>query len=281
MAGLGKRGFVMGKSKALIQLAFALILSLAAGVLLFQWMRARSVSGNAVASKSVMVAVAAGNLTKGIGLGPESVKLVPYLPASLPEGCFSDAKPLQGRIPAQDLVKNEPITASRLISKDLASSAVGARITPGKRALAVKGNKVLGLSGFIRPGSRVDVLVTIDDASQKNAKSRTKIVLENIRVLATGAELDRPGPDEDPSPVDTYTLEVTPAQSETLALAATRGTLHFALRNPADNEPVATVGASVSTALAALRPVSKKGGDPAARTTVEVVRGPEKKRVRF
>ncbi|MDY7000942.1 MAG: Flp pilus assembly protein CpaB [Thermodesulfobacteriota bacterium] len=271
----------MGKSKALIQLIFALILSLAAGVLLFQWMRARSVSGEGAAPRSVMVAVAAGNLTKGLCLGPESVKLVPYLPPSLPEGYFSDAKLLQGRMPAVDLVKNEPITASRLLSKDLASSAVSARITPGKRALAVKGNKVLGLSGFIRPGSRVDVLVTIEDSSQKKAKSRTKIVLENIRVLATGEELDRSGSDKDLSPVDTYTLEVTPAQSERLALAATRGTLHFALRNPADNEPVTTVGASVPTTLAALRPVSKESGRPAARTTVEVVRGSEKKRVRF
>ena len=271
----------MGKSKALIQLLFALVLSLAAGALIFQWMRARSVSGEGSAPKSVMVAVAAGNLTKGLCLEAKSIKLAPYLPPSLPEGYFSDVKVLQGRMPAVDLVKNEPITASRLISKDLGPSAVSARITPGKRALAVKGNKVLGLSGFIRPGSRVDVLVTIDDASQKKSKSRTKIVLENIRVLATGAELDQSGSDKDLSPVDIYTLEVTPAQSERLALAATRGTLHFALRNPADNASVTTVGASVPTTLAALRPVSKSGGDPAARTTVEVVRGAEKKRVRF
>ena len=271
----------MPKSKALIQLIFALVLSLAAGVLIFQWMRAKAVSGNVAGPKNVMVAVAAGNLSKGSGLGPESIKLVPYLPRSLPEGYFSDPEDLQGRMLAVDLVKNEPVTRSRLVSEDAAVSAVSAMITPGKRALAVKGNKVLGLAGFIRPGSRVDVLVTIDDESQNRAKSRTKIVLENIRVLASGTELSGSA-DSDPSPVDIYTLEVTPAQSEKLALAATRGTLHFALRNPADHEHVATVGASVPSTLAALRPVSEKPRVKAKlRTTVEVIRGLEKKRVRF
>ena len=145
-----------------------------------------------------------------------------------------------GRVLDADLAEGEPVTAARLVSDTPANMGVSTMIAPGKRAVAVKGNKVMGLAGFIRPGNRVDVLVTIDVRKGDKDVSVTKTVLsEGVRVIATGTELETSGDDGATSPVDTYTLELTSDESERLGLAATRGTLHFALRNPADDAKVA------------------------------------------
>jgi pilus assembly protein CpaB len=150
-------------------------------------------------------------------------------------------------------------------------------VTPGKRAVAVKGDKVIGISGFILPNNRVDVLVTMED--KKNKYEMTKIVLEKVLVLATGTQIEENDKGE-PAPVDVYTLEVTPEEGEKLALAATRGRLQFALRNITDDETVLTKGATVQGTLSSYRPrVSRKV--LRQRTTVEVIKGSEVKKVKF
>jgi pilus assembly protein CpaB len=146
----------------------------------------------------------------------------------------------------------EAITEFRLYPDDVKTGGVSAMIAPGKRAMAVKGNKVLGLSGFIRPGNHVDVLVALSP-EQKMEKAVTKLVLENVLVLATGTELQPGENGEEPSSVDTYTLELSPEESELLAWAANQGTLHFALRNGMDEETVVTDGSTMAKALARLR----------------------------
>jgi pilus assembly protein CpaB len=156
---------------------------------------------------------------------------------------------------------------------------VSAVITPGKRAIAVKGDKVIGISGFILPGNRVDVLVTMTDPRTKSEV--TKLVLENVPILATGTQIQENGKGE-PAPVDVYTLEVAPEEGEKLALAATRGKLQFALRNITDGETVRTRGATISQTLASLsqpssKPTSKnrRRGTPRQSVTVEVIKGNE------
>ena len=135
-------------------------------------------------------------------------------------------------------------------------------IKPGMRAIAVKGDKVIGISGFIQPGNRVDVLVTLKDPKTKN--ETTKMVLSNVLVLATGTEVQEKQ-DGKPSPVDVYTLEVDPEQGERLGLAAAEGKLQFALRNTLDTETVLTKGATITQTLASLR-----GADPKVNTPTKV-----------
>ncbi len=143
--------------------------------------------------------------------------------------------------------------------------------------MAVKGDKVLGISGFINPGNRVDILVTMTDRKRK--RETTKIVLENVHVLATGKEIQR-NDKGDPSPVDVYTLEVTPEEGEKLALAASKGKLQFALRNVTDTETVLTRGATVDKTLASFRPpVPPKVRR--SRASVQVIKGSKKKSVKF
>jgi pilus assembly protein CpaB len=149
------------------------------------------------------------------------------------------------------------------------------------RALAVKGDKVIGLSGLIQPGNRVDVLVTF--TNPQNKRDTTKVVLEDILVLATGTEIQKADKDKsETSPVDVFTLEVTPEDGEKLALAAAQGKLQFALRNVIDVETVFTKGATIPDALRSYKKLSNKKGvvNPAVRK-VYVIKGTKTSSVSF
>ena len=176
------------------------------------------------------------------------VKTVPFLSGNLPEGHFSSPEELIGRVTIASLKANEPILTHRLASGQYKDGGVSALLKPGRRAISVQGNKVLGLSGFIVPSNRVDILVTMDNPATK--EKITKIVLENLLVLATGAKVAKNAKGE-PSPVDVYTLEVTPEEGEMLTLAANHGKLQFALRGATDSKTVLTRGATIPQTLAA------------------------------
>ncbi len=148
--------------------------------------------------------------------------------------------------------------------------------------MGVKVDKVVGVSGFIHPGNRVDVLVTLSRNERANSPM-TKIVLENILVLATGTELEKTGKQEKPAQVDVITLEVTPEEGERLALAASEGKLQLALRNFSDTDSAQTRGSTIPGLLAAQsapQPAPKSGNKPvrvqrapSPTVTVELIRG--------
>lgn len=269
------------RKAALIQISLALVLALAAGTVIFKWMDARLKGAQTAKPEArAMLLVAARDLGRGARLDADCLRAAPFLAESAPKGAFREVEALAGRVLNTDLAAGEPVTASRLLADGEPYAGISALIAPGKRAVAVKGNKVLGLSGFIRPGNHVDVLVTIDVRRGDRDVSMTKTVLDDVRVIATGTELEVAGDDEATSSVDIYTLELTSAESEKLALAATRGTLHFALRNPADADDVATPGVDVPRLLSSL---GQSGPAKAAprRTGVEIITGTSRKTVRF
>lgn len=271
------------RKTALIQISLALVLALAAGVVIFKWMDARVNGAKTVEAESrTELVVAAKPLKRGARLDAENLRTATFLAESAPGGTFTDADQLVGRVLDADMAEGEAVTTARLIRDESTYAGVSTMIAPGKRAVAVKGNKVLGLSGFIRPGNRVDVLVTIDVRKGDKDISVTKTVLEGVRVIATGTELESSGEDGDTSPVDTYTLELTSDESERLGLAATRGTLHFALRNPADESKVATRGVDVKKLLTSLnaKPAARRA-TPSRRTSVEIISGTSRQTVRF
>jgi pilus assembly protein CpaB len=265
--------------KIVVPIVFALLVASTASVFLYKWMQAHNAPMEVVKveSEAVSVAVATVDLSWGTKLQSEMMISRPYLKESLPEGYSSSLDTLKDRVLIAPVKKNEPILESKLAPTTVASGGVSAIVTPGKRALAVKGDKVIGISGFILPNNRVDVLVTLEDKKRK--REMTKIVLENLLVLATGTQIEENDKGE-PAPVDVYTLEVTPEEGEKLTLAATRGKLQFALRNVTDGETVFTKGATVQGTLSSYRPpVSRKV--LRQRTTVEVIKGSEVKKVKF
>ncbi len=273
----------MAKGRWVIQLGAALVLSLVAGVLTLRWVNGATHTQTVqqVQRQGIAVVVAARDMRRGETLLPEMLKTVSYLPESLPKQYFGTTETVHGRILSATVAQNEIISEIRLIPKG-AKSGISATIALGKRALGVKGNKVLGLSGFVQPGNRVDVVVTLEDPKTPN-KFQTKTVLENIPVLATGTVMEDNGKGE-PAPVDTYTLEVTPQEGEKLALAATRGTLNFALRNPEDESSILTSGATVPTTLASLRQATTQKASSRKRRprqSIELIVGSSSKRVKF
>ncbi|NDV20696.1 Flp pilus assembly protein CpaB [Pseudodesulfovibrio sp. JC047] len=272
----------MTKSKrALIQITVSLVLAIVAGVLIFQWSSTITQGGSAEqTADTVPVVVATVKIKRGLKLTEEMLSVRKYTHDSRPSGAFSDPEELLGRVLNQTVGANEAVTAMRLADESVIGGGVSALIEPGKRAMAVKGNAVMGLSGFVRPGDRVDVIVTLVIGREEIPV--TKLVLERVKVLATGTQLTPPDEDGSTASVDVYTLELSPPQSERLALAATQGTLHFALRNEQDEATVRTNGSDIPKTLAALRPKAPVRHVKRKRSQrVEVITGGERSSVRF
>ena len=251
----------MGRWRAAVPIVLALVVALTASVFLYKWTKKRMAPEVAVKDKvkTVQVVVAKADLHAGTKLGPEMVAPGRFLEENLPAGFHSDPKQLIGRIVIAPMKAKELVLESKLAPLSVKTGGIAAIITPGKRAMAVKGGKVLGMAGLIRPGNRVDILMMTGDVN--------KIVFENVRVLATGSQLGT-DPEGKPSSVDTYTVEVTPEEGERLALASARGSLRFALRNVTDAETVLTTGATLEETLAYYRPVV-----PTDRSRLKPVRG--------
>jgi len=197
------------------------------------------------------VAVAKTDLSWGTSIHKDMINMVPYLKESLPSGFFSDLSALEGRVLMYPAKVNEPIFESKLAPISVTEGGIAVVLKPNMRAMSVKVNKVIGISGFIQPGNRVDVLVTTKRVGKSSASlSITKTVLENILVLASGSKIDNDnGSKQKSKGVDVITLEVTPEEGEKLALASTKGQIQLALRNFADHEEVITKGSTIPTLL--------------------------------
>lgn len=241
----------MGRWRAVVPIVLALVVAVVASFLLYKWMKKQTAPKKVAEVKTVQVVVAEVDLHPGMKLKSEMMKTVSYLEESLPMGHFIAPEKAAGRVVITPMKRQELILESRLAPATVKQGGMAAIITPGKRAVSIAGNKVLGSSGLINPGDRVDILLTAD--------GKNKTVFENVLVLATGPQLRR-NSEGKPSPVNVYTLEVTPEQGEKIILAANSGKIHFALRSVLDTETVLTTGATRKEILAAYRPV-----DPSER----------------
>jgi len=277
----------MRKYKALILPGVTLIIALATSVMAYNWLQEKA---NGPVQETIMVAVAAADLSWGTPLSKEMIRTASMLKNALPSGYYSDPKLLDGRVVISAIKGNEPIIESRLAPRGIASGGVAAVISQDKRAMAIHVDKVKGVSGFIHPGNRVDVLVSLRRTGQGDSNPFTKTILQNILVLAVGTEMENKSKQGKPSPVDVITLEVSPEEAEVLALAAAEGkTLQLALRNYGDTKNVATRGANISTMLASghvevpqktrviirkeIIYVQKAEAEPPKMQMVEIIRG--------
>jgi pilus assembly protein CpaB len=245
----------MARFKPYMFLMGAVFVALIASVTGYNYLQKSAARQKVIPLEKVSIMVAVSEIQAGTVLAKEMVKKADYLRETLPEGYFPDPALLLGRVLIQRVKVNEPIFESRLAPIDVRTGGVAALIDPKKRAVAVKVDKVIGVAGFIHAGNRVDVLVTIEpQKTGQKWEPITKIVLENILVLASGPEFGQKGKDERATPaVDVITLEVTPEEAEKLALAATEGKLQLALRNLKDSEEILTKGTTIPYLLASYR----------------------------
>lgn len=190
------------------------------------------------------VVAAAENIPLGSTIEQKQLKKVLWPRANVPPGTFTDPGLLVGRTVVSNIVMGEPLMEAKLASSESRAGVMAYIIPEGHRAMAVAVNDVAGVAGFVLPNSTVDVIVT---AALPRGERISKIVLENLRVLAVGQKMEEK--EGKAVQVPTVTVSITPAEAEKLALASNVGTLQLLLRGTKDNAPASTRGASTASLL--------------------------------
>jgi pilus assembly protein CpaB len=236
------------------------------------------------------VVIANADLSLGSELRPDDLKSVDWPAGAVPEGAFDDPAKLLGRGLIASVVRHEPILAGKLSSKE-AGSGLPPIIPPGKRAMSVRVNEVIGVAGYVLPGTRVDVIAT-QSPSNRGEDMTSKVVLSNVQVLTAGTRVEHDTKDGKPMQVTVVTLVVTPDEAERLTLASTEGKIQLALRNPLDLESPETAGVRPGMLMGNVQqrpaPVARRAAAPSRTTapvysepapTVEIIRGDKRQHV--
>ncbi|MFC1657497.1 Flp pilus assembly protein CpaB [Candidatus Moduliflexota bacterium] len=242
----------MGKFTPIILLVAAVIVALLTSLATYNWLQEKRDVRVVKSIETVPVAVAKVNLPSGSVVTKEMVKTRDFMKGSLPEGSFFPSiEAVEGRVIVSSVQTNEPILLSRMAPENISEGGVPAIITEQKRAMSVKVDQIIGVAGFIKPGDRVDVLVTL--SNPEGAGPVTKIILENMLVIATGTQVQKGAQGASASPVNVITLEVTPEEAEKIALATGQGRIQLALRGYKDEKEVFTKGATIASLMSSYR----------------------------
>jgi len=233
------------------------------------------------------VTVAASDLEVGAELTRDDIRIVDWPANAVPANSIGDPKEVIGRGLLMPMIQNEPFLPMKLASKE-AGAGLPPAIPPGLRAVSVRVNEVIGVAGYVLPGTRVDVVATVSP-TQQQADMTSKVILTNVQVLAAGTKIDRDTEKNKPMPVSVVTLLVDPEEAERLTLASTEGKIQLALRNPLDKttpatrgiRPAVLLGLAASTPKPAPRRVAP-AAEPAPvapePVTVEIIRGDKRAR---
>jgi pilus assembly protein CpaB len=222
-------------NRPFVLLSLAALAGLMALGLAARWLKAQT-------ADHVPLVVAHADIALGTPLEASMLTTIAWPPNAWPEGGQTDPGALVGRVLRTPLTRHEPVLEAKLAALG-SRGGLSAVITPGKRALTVKVNEVMGVAGFALPGSLVDVMVHTQTDADRHVRDSglSKIVLERILVLAVAQDAGRDA--TAPRVASAVTLEVSPDEAERLDLARSVGTLSLVLRNQADAAPALTQGA--------------------------------------
>jgi pilus assembly protein CpaB len=194
----------------------------------------RNIPVRQVEAPTSMVVAAARTVPTGSRLTPQDIKLIAWPTRTPVTGSFAKVEDVANRAVLSQVLENEPITESKLASPE-AGSGLQMTIPEGMRAISVRVNEVVGVAGFVVPGTKVDVFVTLGDA--------TRVIVSNVTVLTAGTRYDQDkSKNGDPIPSSVVTLLLTPEDSSRVVLASTEGQIMLALRNPLDLGATQNVG---------------------------------------
>jgi pilus assembly protein CpaB len=268
-----------------IALVVAVFFGLIASYGIYSFLRQQRQAADALRNETQNIVVANKDIPAGTIINEEflkkgMLKASPWPKASVPAGAFSSPEQLVGKTNRVKILANEPILESRLAGE---GAGLTVRLEAGKRAMAVRVDEIIGVSGFIVPDDRVDVIVTATPpGADKQDDRMSKIVLQNKRVLSVAQSTEQK--DGKPQVARSITLEVSPDEAEKLSLATQEGSLVLALRGVGDDSEAKTPGSNKRDLLSVA--AARKG---AARSTlqardsyrVEVIHGHDKKIVEF
>jgi pilus assembly protein CpaB len=196
------------------------------------------------AAATVRIALAARDLEVGTILRDQDIKVTDW-PGAVPAGATAQPQDLVGRGVTTPIYAREPVIESRLAPKG-AGGGLAAMIPQGMRAVAIRVNEVVGVSGFVVSGMHVDVLISGNSpGGNGNLGTLTKTMLQNIEVLSAGQDFKKDAEGK-PIMVQVVNLLVTPEQAEQLSLASNQTTIQLILRNPLDRQVTQTPGAAMA-----------------------------------
>jgi pilus assembly protein CpaB len=267
----------MQNRRGLIFLGLAVVLGLTAAWITSEF-SPRSAEANIASVRTTPVLVARSDVAVASGLTNAQVKLVDWPSDHVPVGALSSVESIKDRVVRRPLAQGEPVLESALYPVG-AAGGLGAVIADKHRAVSVKVDNVIGVAGFVVPGSRVDVMATIRRVDLKRALPFSKVILQDVRVLAVDQKLEEVKSGE-PELVNVVTLEVNPVQAEHLIYAAHEGRLQLALRSPGDHAEVATRSIGVADVLdsnSGGRPLPKKQHVASSHKSskIKIIRGTE------
>jgi len=274
----------MARMRIFIVLVLAIV---AGGVFAFAtYNYVQKIPGKTVTIPTTKVAVAGSDLDIGDEITKDSVRLIEWPSNAAPANGISDPNEVIGRGLVMPMIQNEPFLELKLAPKD-AGAGLPPAIPPGLRAVSVKVNEVIGVAGYVLPGTHVDVVATVSP-TQSASDVTSKVILTNVLVLAAGTKIEQGEKDKKPIAVSVVTMLVDPEQAERLTLASTEGKIQLALRNPLDKETPITRGVKTAALLGALattpRAIARPGtvvvpvAGPLDLTTVEFIRGDKRAR---
>lgn len=253
--------------RAMIFLGLALALGVSAA-----WMSTRMGPAEAAnapeMSPLVMVRT---DVPVATSLSRDHLHVVDWPAGHVPAGAITSVAKAEGRVLRRPMAAGEPVLEAALFEEG-ASGGLRAVITPEHRAVSVKVDNVIGVAGFIAPGARVDVLATIRRVDLERAIPFSKVILQDVRVLAIDQKLEE-ARNGDPAVVNVVTLEVDPVQAEHLIYAAHEGRLQLALRSPGDDETVDTRSIGVVDVLGKSKPKARKKVAQRQTTSVQLLQG--------
>lgn len=194
------------------------------------------------------VVIATGNIAPGQVIDEKMVKVVEYEKSAVPEGAISDPNQVVGKSVRYPLAEKQIFVESAFPVGG--GKGISAILEEGKRALTVPTSADRAVAGFVKPNDHVDIILNVKQRGPQQSAT-SKIILQDVRVLAVDASMSNDGTPEDKGTVvEMVTFLVTPEESELLTLAQNSGTLSIVLRNPGDNAVVKTKGASLEKVLA-------------------------------
>src|SRR3984893_11723152 len=222
----------MNQNRMILGLAIAIVLAFLLSSFVYRQFK------QATGSKAVVtqhIVVAASPLQLGLRVDATNLRLIPWPTGEPVTGMFTRIEDCSNRALITPVAANELILESKLASKE-SGAGLPATIPEGMRALSVAVNEVVGVAGFVIPGTMVDVLVT--GRMGGGSTNVTRTILENVRVLAAGQKIEQDR-DGKPQTVPVITLLVSPEDAAKLTMAANQGKLQLALRNTVDTKVVA------------------------------------------
>lgn len=231
----------MDTRRIVVALLVALILS--GGATYFVYTR---LSGQRASVQMKKVVISSKALPAGGVLKAEDLSTADW-PVSLPlTGTFSKVDEVVGRALVYPLGEKEPVLERNLAP---AGSGLGltAKIPVGMRATSVRSNEIVGVAGFLYPGSHVDVLATFRPPGGQSPITQT--ILQDVEVITAGQRI-QPDPEGKPQTVNVVTLLLSPEDSQKLLLASTQATIQFVLRSGADKEKPVTRPVSLDELIA-------------------------------